>query len=398
MMVVIGLFILLLLSFFIWLDFHLGRKNVQRHEIKTPSSCSGNALLLTTGTQFFDTLFEDIEKARHHLHIQFYIYHEDCIGKEMSSLLKKKAKEGVQVRLLVDYMGSFFLKKKAIKELKKAGVQFAYSFSPEFPYFFYKLNRRNHRKVTIIDGHTGFMGGFNVGDEYLGRDPKLGYWRDYHMQLSGPVIHTFQQQFLMDWEAACGEKISGSENEYFPEQQEGPIKITTLFSARDIYSFCLQQINQAKTSITIGSPYFIPDRTLQNALLHAIKRGVEVTLLVPMKSDHLLVKEASYFYFKDLLKAGCRVEEYYEGFFHAKVFLVDDKICDIGTANFDQRSFFTNSEVNCIFEDEHLIQEAQKAIKEDLDRSETLTLTVWERMSYWKKTKILVAKVFSPFL
>ncbi|SDN41697.1 cardiolipin synthase [Fictibacillus solisalsi] len=394
--IVIVLILLLFLFFFIWLDFYLGRKNVQRHEIKTPSPCSGNAALLTTGTQFFDTLFEEVEKARHHVHIQFYIYHEDCIGKEMSTLLKKKAKEGVNVRLLVDYMGSFFLKKKAIRELKKAGVQFAYSFTPGFPYFFYKLNRRNHRKITIIDGNRGFMGGFNVGDEYLGRDPKLGYWRDYHLQLSGPVMHTFQQQFMMDWETASGEKISGSG--YFPELEEGPVKITALFSAKDIYSFCLQQINQAQISITIGSPYFIPDRALQNALLDAIKRGVEVTLLVPMKSDHLLVKEASYFYFKDLLEAGCIIEEYYEGFFHAKVFLVDDKICDIGTANFDQRSFFTNSEVNCIFEDRGLIEEAKKAIKEDLDRSETLTMTVWERMSYWKKAKILFSKVFSPFL
>ncbi|KSU81803.1 cardiolipin synthase [Fictibacillus enclensis] len=396
MIAVIVLILLLLLVFFIWLDLHLGRKNVQRHDIKTPSSCSGKAALLTTGTQFFDTLFEEIEKATHHVHVQFYIYHEDSIGQEMSSLLKKKAKEGVNVRLLVDYMGSFFLKKKAIKELKKAGVQFAYSFTPCFPYFFYKLNRRNHRKITIIDGSRGFMGGFNVGDEYLGRDPKLGYWRDYHLLLSGPVIHTFQQQFMMDWEAASGEKVNGSE--YFPELEKGPVKITTLFSAKAIYSFWLQHINQAQTSITIGSPYFIPDRPLQNALLQAIKRGVEVTLLVPMKSDHLLVKEASYFYFKDLLNAGCKIEEYYEGFFHAKVFLVDDKICDIGTTNFDQRSFFTNSEVNCIFEDRHLIEEAKKAIKEDLDRSETLTMTVWERMSYWKKTKILFAKVFSPFL
>ncbi|UZJ79136.1 cardiolipin synthase [Fictibacillus sp. KU28468] len=400
MAIVYSILILLLaaviIAVFIWLDFQLGKKNVAKKELEDPAVCTGEAVLITTGTDFFDTLFEEIEQAKHHLHIQFYIFNEDCIGKEMTSLLKRKAREGVAVRLLVDYMGSFFLKKKAIHEMKLAGVQFAYSFKPEFPYFFYKLNRRNHRKITIIDGKKGFTGGFNVGDEYLGRDPKLGDWRDYHLQLDGPVIHSLQHQFLLDWEEASCEKLSG--NSYFPELEEGPQTFTALFSSKQIYSFFLQRIEQAQTRIFIGSPYFIPDASLQRALLRALKRGVEVILLVPMKSDHPLVKEASYPYLRELLKAGCRVDQYYEGFFHAKVFMVDEKICDIGTTNFDLRSMFTNSEVNCIFHDPELIKVTLKAIEADLARSETLQVTALDTLSLWTKTKIQISRVLLPFL
>ncbi|MGG1572917.1 cardiolipin synthase [Fictibacillus sp. NRS-1165] len=400
-MAILYLFLTLLLAaamiaVLIWLDFRLGKKNVVKKELDEPAIYTGEASLITTGTEFFDTLFEEIEQATHHLHIQFYIFNEDCIGKEMTSLLKRKAREGVKVRLLVDYLGSFFLKKKAIHEMKLAGVQFAYSFKPGFPYFFYKLNRRNHRKITIIDGKKGFTGGFNVGDEYLGRDPKLGDWRDYHLQLHGPVVHAFQEQFLLDWEAASAEKLSG--DSYFPALDEGTQTFTSLFSTRQIYLFFLQQIEQAETKIFIGSPYFIPDAKLQNALLDALKRGVEVTLLVPMKSDHPLVKEASYPFIRELLKSGGHVYQYYEGFFHAKVFMVDENICDIGTANFDLRSLFTNSEVNCVFTDQKLIRSALKTIEDDLARSVIMDVSALDKPSLWTKIKMQTAKSFAPFL
>lgn len=389
------LFLFLLISF-IWLDFHFGKKSGIKKPSREPVTCSGEATLLTTGIEFFDTLFEEIEKAQHHLHIQFYIFNEDCIGKEMTSLLKRKAREGVKVRLLVDYMGSFFLKKKAIKEMQLAGIQFAYSFKPGFPYFFYKLNRRNHRKITVIDGETGFIGGFNVGDEYLGRNPKLGDWRDYHLVLHGPIVHPLQEQFLLDWEAACGETLDDAR--YLPKLEERSQQFTILSAEHNIYSFFLRQIEEAKTSLFIGSPYFIPDARLQNALLQALGRGVEVTLLVPMKSDHPFVKEASYLYFGELLEAGCRIHQYYEGFFHAKVFVVDQKLCDIGTANFDLRSLYTNAEVNCIFNDPQLIAATLKAIEDDLARSEQMKRSEMANLPLWTKAKQQIARLISPFL
>ncbi|EIT87472.1 phospholipase D/transphosphatidylase [Fictibacillus macauensis ZFHKF-1] len=386
----------LLFSFLVWLDLYLGKKNVKDHVASEPIASTGEASLLTTGTEFYDTLFEEIEKARHHLHIQFYIVNDDCIGKELTALLKRKAYEGIEVRLLLDYLGSFLMKKKTIKELQLAGVKFAYSARPSFPFFFYKLNRRNHRKIAIIDGAVGFTGGFNVGDEYLGRNPKLGDWRDYHLCLQGPVISSLQKQFAMDWETATSETLT--EAKYFPTLKDGSIHFTTMFAKQDIVSFLLQQMNEAQERIFIGSPYFIPGKAILQALLHARKRGVDVTLLVPMKADHPIVKEASYPYLQALLLAGCNVYQYYEGFFHAKVFIADNKIGDIGTTNFDERSLFLNEEVNCVFTSQELLHDTLKAIEDDLDRSERLYLEDLTQQSVWTKVKVKLGETFSSFL
>lgn len=396
MAAMILLIVLFIFVFLVWLDFYLGKK---KYRISPPITRlhNGDGRFLPTGHQFFDALFQDIEKAVHHIHIQFYIFREDHIGKKMTSLLMQKAAEGVSIKLLVDYIGSFSIDKKTIQRFKKARIDFAFSNKPGFPFFLYRLNQRNHRKLTIIDGKIGYLGGFNVGDEYLGRDPDLGDWRDYHMRLEGEVVHALQKQFLVDWRRATKELLHMEA--YYPKAEKKEKQFLIQPSdGNGVYSFFLRHIQKAEKSIVIGSPYFIPGKEIHRALLDAVSRGVQITILVPKKPDHPLVQEASYPYFKDLLKAGCSIYQFKQGFFHAKAFLVDDELCDIGTANFDLRSFFTNGEINCIFKDHELIQTVKQVLETDFSHSDRLTLEHYNERTFWFKVKECIATAIAPFL
>ncbi|OOE14768.1 cardiolipin synthase [Fictibacillus arsenicus] len=389
--------LLAILCILAWIDFYFGHKKQVSLELP-PSTAKGEMQFLSTGYHFFDALFDDIKNAAEYIHIQFYILRDDELGQELCSLLIQKAQKGVKVRLLLDLLGSHGVKKETIQTLKKAGIHFQYSNKPGFPYFLYRVNHRNHRKVAIIDGKIGYAGGYNVGNEYIGKDTKLGDWRDYHMRLKGSVVGALQQSFNNDWNVASGEDLKIVAATGMADLSHKDFMLVHS-NGSAVYRFFYEKIQRSKKSILIGSPYFIPGKKMNRALLRALKRGVKLTLIVPMNPDHALVQEASYIYLKPLLEAGAEIYQFHEGFYHSKVLMFDEQICDIGTANFDFRSFFFNDEINCIFTDKDYIQEVKKVIESDLARSEKLTLKRLKKIRTLKvRLKEAAGFIISPFL
>jgi cardiolipin synthase len=394
----IVLFIIAIILALIYLDGKLGMFAFQHKNKKIvyPRRLSDISFFIN-GTHLFSDYFAEIRQAKHHIHILFYIIKDDETSQPFFQLLKQKAKEGVRVRLLVDWVGSFSLPKALIRSLKASGIEFAYTRKPRFPFFFYRLNRRNHRKITVIDGKIGYIGGFNIGKEYVGKDPNFGEWRDYHLKITGEGVYDLQTQFLRDWEEAT--KTAIAKGEYFPPLQAGTITHQLIATnGHGLEKHFIDVIGRAKKEIIIGSPYFIPSRSVMNALLDALRRGVDVTVLVPLKADHLFVKEAAYPYFYRLLKAGARIYRFYQGFYHAKTMVVDAEWCDIGTANFDKRSLFLNCEINCYIYDRNFVHKVKKAIKHDLARSEALTLDFWKKRTLWDRGKESISTLLSAWL
>lgn len=382
------------------LDIYLGKKD---HEAslspyeESPVKRS-DAQFFSKGDKLFDHMFQHIDKAQDHIHMNFYIFRDDNIGTKMLNNLKEKARQGVTVRLLVDWVGNK-ISRKQLKELKKAGIIFAKSQPPKFPYLFYSLNERNHRKVTIIDGKLGYIGGYNVGDEYLGRDPKMGYWRDYHLFLMGEGVADLQRQFISDWEAASGESLEDN-SAYFPKLIPGSLDVKVVpTDGAHVKDKMLSLVAEAKESIFIGTPYFIPGKELEDALIERAKEGINVQILIPKCPDHPLVKDAAYPYIRKLIEAGVDVRQFKKGFYHSKVVIIDEKIVDIGTANFDKRSFHLNLEINCIVTDKDWCNDVKEEIQQDFyNSSERITKKDIEKRSILDRIKEGFATVISPLL
>lgn len=386
------------LALWVTVDFMLGRKQhlAKAKKCAFPDRRS-DLEIFAKGPELFDDFFSEIKKAKQHIHILFYIVKDDKISHEFVSLLKEKAQEGVEVRLLVDWVGCN-LKRKTIQSLKASGVEFAYSHTPKFPFLFYSSQVRNHRKITVIDGHIGYLGGFNIGNEYNDHDPKLSPWRDYHLKLTGEGIVDLQEEFLHDWHRA--KKINLLQNKaYFPELPKGAIRHQLVPTEGDsLQDLIATLISEAKQTLIIGTPYFIPSKKVFDHLQEAIKRGVSVTVLVPYKSDHVLVKEASYRYLRTLLKDGADVYQYLKGFYHAKVMIIDDNICDMGTANFDKRSMFLNHELNCLIYDPAFIKKVKHILTEDLLNSHKVSPSDFSRANIFLSFKETAARTISFFL
>lgn len=343
-------------------------------------------------------MFAEFRNAKKHIHVLFYICKNDQISQEFFNILMDKAKSGVEVRLLLDWVGSIKIKRGKIKELKAAGVHFSFSNIPKAPFFFYSSQTRNHRKITVIDGKIGYIGGYNIGKEYIDLDPKLSPWRDYHLKVQGEGVADLQQQFLLDWQEAA--KTNLLQNEiYFPSLHKGTVchKLisTEGFLLEETFS---KLIHNAQQSITIGSPYFIPSKKILNSLINALAKGVSLVIIVPYHSDHLLVKEASYPYLRPLLENGARVYQFKKGFYHAKVLLIDNEVCDLGTANFDNRSFFLNHEINCFIYEKETLDQVRQILKEDMNDSDILTLNDLNSLSIFTRIKEGIARCFVHFL
>lgn len=389
------LVIAIILLFLLLLDYKWGKK-VSKAAVqkKTGVARQSDITLFTTGETLFDDYFAQLEQAKHHIHILFYIVRDDEIGQRFFSLLEQKVNEGVEVRLLVDWVGSFGLS----ASLRQKSGQFAFANRPALPFFFYKLNERNHRKITVIDGKIGYLGGFNIGKEYIGQDPKFGNWRDYHLKIVGEGVHDLQRQFLEDWTKATGQSFGDNER-YFPPLRKGAMKHRLLpTDGKYLEDEFIQLIKQAKQEIIIGTPYFIPSKKIMNSLLEAIKRGVQLTIIAPMQADHPFVKEASYPYFRQLLRAGARIYQFYNGFYHTKVIVIDDHLCDIGTANFDRRSLFINYEMNCYIYDKPFIQHVKQTIARDIDTSTLLTAEYFRKQTWFQRLKEATATMMAPLL
>ncbi|MDQ1143522.1 cardiolipin synthase [Bacillus sp. SORGH_AS 510] len=393
----------LLLLIIIWLvlDFRLGRKkHLSIASFMETTILHGYVDIFTHGKELFADYFQEIRQAKKHIHVLFYIVKDDSFGQEFLEMLKEKAREGVEVRLLADRLGSWRLKPSTVKALREAGVKFAFSNRIKLPFLFYSAQVRNHRKITIIDGEIGYLGGFNIGKEYIDQDPKLSPWRDYHLKILGESVHSLQSEFMIDWEEYGGENLQ-HEPPYFPEKSlsRGPVRHQFVpTEAGMLEGKFIQVIQKAKNSIIIGSPYFVPSNRVMSELILALSRGVTLTIIVPYNADHLLVQEGSYRYLRKLLKIGAKVYQYKNGFYHAKTMVIDDNICDVGTANFDKRSFFLNKEINCYIYDSAFITRVKEVIEKDIADSLPLTIDKLNKPNPWRATKEILARFISYFL
>ncbi|WP_171038238.1 cardiolipin synthase [Aquibacillus sediminis] len=391
--------IIVILGFLIYLDLRLGYNHFQK---KAPvfsfNSKKASYNLKTDGDEFFSSLFEDIEQAQTSVDVQFFIVRNDGISLELFNILKRKAGQGITVRLVVDRIGSFQLKKTIIKDLQASGVKFAFSDKPAFPYFFFQLNRRNHRKITVIDEKIGYLGGFNVGKEYLGKDPKLGPWRDYHMRITGDAVSSLVNVFTYDWNRANNlpAEVTKEKDKSASSDEKMDIVVT---EAGQLEDFFVDYINNAKRELLIGSPYFIPSKRMFQALLDACDRGVDVKLTVPMKEDHPFVKPAGIPYMKKLSEAGGEVYLYDNGFYHAKVILIDEQFCDLGTANFDMRSVYINKEMNIVIDhDADFIKKIRSAYFNDIKSCLPFTEKWVKQQPIMSKLSGIIAQVIKPLL
>ncbi|HNW80405.1 MAG TPA: cardiolipin synthase [Methanoregulaceae archaeon] len=305
--------------------------------------------IYTDGKEKFNALFDAIRGARHHIHLQYYIIRDDPLSRELISALAAKAREGVEIRLLADSLG-MKVKKKGLEEFLKAGGKYA-AFFPRL----YTLNYRNHRKIAVIDGTTGFIGGYNIGEEYLGKGP-LGYWRDAAIRIDGTGVVGLQLRFFMDWNYAANQNLT-YDTVYFPEKTgHGTCPLQIVSSGPDarwnqIKEGYVKLIQSAMESVYIQTPYFIPDESISDALRIAAQSGVDVRIMIPCKPDHPFVYWSTLSFIGELLEAGVRAYTYDNGFIHAKTIVVDGVAASVGSANFDVRSFRLNFEANAFFYD-----------------------------------------------
>lgn len=357
-----------------------------------------NFKLYTYGQTLYDDLFFDIEQAKEHIHILFFIVKNDDISHDFLELLMKKAKEGIEVRLLLDRLGSHHLSTEIIDKLRRHGVAFSFCRKIQFPFLFFSANKRNHRKITIIDGKIGYLGGFNIGEEYLGHDPKLGPWRDYHLRLTGEGVLDLQTQFLHDWHNDTKENLLEETRFFKPLQKGNTLHQFISTNGNYLEETFLHLIEKAEKELYIGTPYFVPGKTLLHALQAATRRGVHISILVPRKADHPFVREAKFPYCRKLIQDGCSIYEFQDGFFHAKIIMVDGSICDIGTANFDMRSLYTNHEINCILYESSFLEQVKEEINEDLKASVLLSLQDVSPTNVPDKVKEWAGTLFSFFL
>ena len=360
---------------------------------------------------FFESLLEELKKAKHHINIQFYIFKDDEIGNKIIDILIDKAKKGVEVRLLYDAVGSRLFSDKSINKLKKAGVKVSAFFPSFMKIINFNLNYRNHRKIVVIDGNVGFIGGNNVGDEYLGKDPKFGYWRDTHLKLIGDAVKDLNIRFILDWRYTTKEDLDL--NKYFENKKymlrnsntSNNIGIQIVSSGPDIteldeikYGY-IKMIQKAKKYIYIQTPYFILDRTLTDTLKIACFSGVDVRIMIPSKPDHPFVYWASSSYAGELLKYGAKLYNYNQNaFLHAKTIVVDDCVCSIGTANMDIRSFELNFEINAFMYSSKIAKKQKAIFEDDILKSKEITLDMYNSRSRYVKLKESISRLLSPIL
>ena len=350
--------------------------------------------IFTDGKEKFNSLFYAIRSARHHIHLQYYIIRDDPLSRDLISALTAKAQEGVEVRLLADSLG-MKVKKKELEKFLQAGGKYA-AFFPRL----YTLNYRNHRKIAVIDGTAGFIGGYNIGEEYLGKGP-LGYWRDTAIRIDGTGVNGLQLRFFMDWNYASDEKIS-FDPVYFPEKTgHGTCPLQIVSSGPDarwnqIKDGYVKLIQSAMESVYIQTPYFIPDESISDALRIAAHSGVDVRIMIPCKPDHPFVYWSTLSFIGDLLDSGVRAYTYDNGFIHAKTIVVDGIAASVGSANFDVRSFRLNFEANAFFYDPEYGGQMMKAFLDDLPKCTEITLEGYKNRSRWIKVKESVSRLFSP--
>ena len=373
-------------------------------ELRSPLTRRNKVKLLLNGEEKFPEVLEALRNAKHHIHIEYYIYEQDKIGEQIEELLILKANEGVEVRFIYDDFGSPNIKKKIEERMRKAGIEIYPFQKVHFYLLANRLNYRNHRKIIVIDGQIGFTGGINVCDKYINNGSQKLFWRDTHLRIDGPGVFYLQYLFLADWNF-CSGKVLAPEKFHFsvPADSKDDCFLQVAASGPDsvqpsILFSLLQAIYLARKEILITTPYFIPGDSILQALRIAALSGLSVKLLVPGVADSRLVNAASKSYYEDLLCAGVDIYMYQKGFVHAKTLVADGILSIIGTANMDLRSFELNFEVNVMLYDRKFSEQLRTVFFKDLEDAEKIDKDAWCQRPAYNQLPERIARLFSHVL
>lgn len=375
------------------------------NEIAT--STADDVEILYCAPAFFEQLHRAIDDATHHVHIQFYIWRDDHYGQKLLDALVRAAKRGVEVRILIDEMGSLGLRSKVFAPLVAAGGKFSWALTidPLRNRFFWHL--RNHRKLQVIDGAVAFVGGMNVGCEYFGEDPAIGPWRDAQLRLTGPIVAQLQESFADDWYFATEEEVTAPAYYTAADVPHPPVQercVSQLIaSGPDRRNEPLQKslvalLNHATKRVWISTGYFVPNHLLMTAVELCAVRGVDVRLLVAQQSDYRFMVHISRSHYEDMLRAGVRVYEYDEGFLHAKMMLIDDEWIHIGSANWDIRSMRLNFELGVLFKSHAQADVLERIFRDEMDRAREIKLDVFLNRPFSQRLREAVLRPISPLM
>ncbi len=365
--------------------------------------------IYTEGREKFAQMMEDIRNAKDHIHLEYFIIKDGKVGRELRELLIEKAQQGVEVRILYDDIGSWklYLNPMFMHGLRAAGVEAKTYVQARFPFLHRKLNYRNHRKICVIDGKIGYLGGLNIGDEYIHGSKKFGFWRDTHLRLEGPAVYMLQTVFVTDWLTLTERRLM--DTRYFPAvaTNKGSSIVQIATSGADsenqtIYEAYFYAMAQARESIYLETPYFIPDEAMLTALKTASLAGVDIKIIFPCRPDHFTVYHASLSYLEQIMHTGAEVYFYDKkpgpSFIHSKVLLVDHEIASVGTANMDIRSFMINSEINAFIYDNKTVNQLYQMFAQDLNNSYRVNYEKFKQRTVGQRLVESFCRLFSPLL
>ena len=383
-----------------------GLKNLLFKDVKSLLTRSNHLKLLVGGEEKYPELLNSIRAAKKHIHLEYYIYEAGNIGNEIGDLLIKKAKEGVKVRFIYDGFGSRKISKSLVKRMRNQGVEAFPFYEIKFPFLANRLNYRNHRKIVVIDGNVGFIGGLNISDRYDNRQKNKCYWQDFHLKVEGMAAWYLQQAFIADWNFSSGQRLAfaydlfndfkiteNTTNNWVQIATSGPdSKYPSI-----LYSF-LEAINSSQKEILITTPYFIPGLEFIRSLKIAALRGISIKIIVPKRGDSKFVNAVSKSHYEELLEVGIEVYLYKKGFIHAKSMICDEEVSILGTANLDHRSFDLNFEVNAVVYSKSFSKELKATFDYTLKESIKLDYEVWKERPFIKKLGAKALGLISPLM
>lgn len=362
--------------------------------------------IYTDGKTLFHDIIKDIQCSTSSVNIEFYTFYNDNIGNEILDLLIKKARDGVEIRVVYDPWGSMGTHLSFFKPLIEAGG-YVEAFLTRSAVWDFRINFRDHRKIVVIDGKIGYVGGINIGDQYLGRAKKFGYWRDTHLRITGSGVFGLQSRFFLDWNATTKDgylPVNHIEPKYFPlTQVMGNTNLQIVSSGPDselqqIKMGYIKMIQSAHKQLWIQSPYLIPDDSVMDSLRISVMAGVDVRIMIPNMPDHLFVYRATQYYAHQLAKLGVKIYYYEAGFLHAKTIVIDDRIASVGSANMDYRSYKLNFESNAFLYDERLAKQLADIFEIDIQNSRLITAKMFDKQSVYLKFKQNFSRLLSPIL
>ena len=377
--------------------------NMNYNHSKSLYTTGNDIKVYIDGIEKFKQLIEDIRNAKNFIHIEYYIFKLDDLGKQIINELKKKVDEGLEVRLLVDGMGSKSLRNNHIRYIRDLGIKFHVFFPGRLPYINMRLNYRNHRKIAIIDGKFGYVGGFNVGNEYVNKGKQFKYWRDTHIRIQGEAVNELNKRFILDWDYASEGEIKDNKKYFLDQEEYGDSGIQIVSSGPDhkeeyIKNAYMKIINNAKKNVYIQTPYLVLDEPMADALKIAALSGIDVRIMVPGKPDHFFMEWILSSTMGELMECGVKIYRYQKGFIHAKTIVADGKISTVGTANLDIRSFQLNFEVNAIIYDSKIAKDLERIFNDDINNSKLVSLEEYNNRGRAIRIKEALIRLIAPIL